>query len=600
MNAAELETLYRVARDANAAPHGGKQAVYDTACEQLGISKATLMRKLAEVTMKQPRKQRSDAGKTALSKDEAMMIAAALQETMRKNGKQIMSYEQAIEVLRSNGKIRAERLDESTGEIKPLSVSAIVRALKGYGLDSDLLNAPAPAVRLASKHPNHVWQIDASLCVLYYLRNGQDSTGTAINEGLQVMHADQFYKNKPANLKRIENERVWRYAITDHASGAIYVEYVLGAESGENITNCFINAMLKRGKNDPFHGVPAMVMVDPGSANTGAAFQNLCRALGVKVQVNIPGNPRAKGQVENAHNIIERKFESGLKFVRVESLADLNEVAWQWMRNFNWFELHSRHNMTRFAAWLKITREQLRTVSDKKLLQELAHSKPESRKVSTFLTVSFLGKEFDVSHIPQIMVGETLMMARNVWRPEAAQVISKDSEGNEVFYVVEAIAKNEFGFSENAVPIGEAYARHADTPAQTAIKDIEKLATGADTLEQAKAKRKQKALPFGGSIDPYIGLDDSKLPDAIGKLGTAVEVTKTKVVYDLLPVFEAAFKHIKPRLEAAGMTWTAEHLQWLQQRYAAGIDNDEAVFDGIVQTMKGTKAVPLKAVGGVK
>jgi hypothetical protein len=41
-------------------------------------------------------------------------------------------------------------------------------------------------------------------------------------------------------------------------------------------------------------------------------------------------------------------------------------------------------------------------------------------------------------------------------------------------------------------------------------------------------------------------------------------------------------------------------LQWLQQRYAAGIDNDEAVFDGIANTMQGTKAVPLKAVGGVK
>ena len=90
---------------------------------------------------------------------------------------------------------------------------------------------------------------------------------------------------------------MWRYVITDHASGVIFVQYVYGGESAENLCNCFINAMQKRDTKDPFCGVPKMVMLDPGSANTSAMFAHLCNQLGIKLQVNAPGKPRAKGQV---------------------------------------------------------------------------------------------------------------------------------------------------------------------------------------------------------------------------------------------------------------------------------------------------------------
>ena len=34
---------------------------------------------------------------------------------------------------------------------------------------SDIFTPHVAATELQSLHPNHVWQIDASLCVLYYL-----------------------------------------------------------------------------------------------------------------------------------------------------------------------------------------------------------------------------------------------------------------------------------------------------------------------------------------------------------------------------------------------------------------------------------------------
>lgn len=74
---------------------------------------------------------------------------------------------------------------------RQLSASTVERALRMYRLHPEQILRPAPVTELRSLHPNHVWQIDASLCVLYYLR-----AGTVKGNGLQVLDADKFYKNK--------------------------------------------------------------------------------------------------------------------------------------------------------------------------------------------------------------------------------------------------------------------------------------------------------------------------------------------------------------------------------------------------------------------
>lgn len=584
MSGALTERLVAIAQAARNTAHGGRGPIYDTACAELGLSRATLLRKLKEVAMSSPRKRRNDAGKSALTRDDALMISALLTESMRKNGKRLYSVADAVAELRANNMITAEFTDTATGEVRPLSESTVIRAMRTYGVHPDQLMAPEPSTRLASLHPNHVWLIDASLCTLYYLQNGKKTTG------LQVMSNDQFYKNKPKNLARIANDRVWSYEITDHTSGWIYVEYVLGAESGENLCSVLINAMQDRGGADVLHGVPEILFMDPGSANTAAMTRNMCKSLGIEIIAHKAGNARATGQVEKARDIIERKFEPGLKFVEVNSLDELNAMAKRWRSHFNATAIHSRHGQTRNDIWLRITAEQLIKAPSVDVCRELAIAAPERRKVQPTLEISFQGRKYDVSTVPSVMVGESVMVTRNPWRTDAAQIVLTGEDGHEIFHLVEEVPENEFGFSTNAAIIGESYKKPADTVTQHVNQQIEQLVTGTDSAEAAAASRKAKAVPFGGQFDPYRTIDDSTLPAYLPKRGTASEVRGPRIEQRLLTHVEAA-KQLRDRLTEKGHPWTAQHYQQLVTQYPDGVPADE--IENVVESL--TTAAPATA-----
>lgn len=566
------DRLRLAAARAGELPRGQRLEPFRAAAAELGVSFATVMRWRKAATVQPGRKRRADAGGVALTRAEAMIVSAALQESHRRNGKRLASVGVVLQMLRANGTIRAERLDPKTGELAPLSTSTVLRALWAYGLHPDVLNRPAPAIALASRHPNQVWQIDASLCVLYYLKRSPEAS----RNGLQVMDHKTFYKNKPANVARIEQDRVWRYAITDHTSGHIYVEYVLGAESGENLCTVFINALLPR-DGEPVHGVPFMAMLDPGSANTGAVFKNLCKALRVRVLINQVGSPRAKGQVEKAHDQIEKSFESGLKFVAIASLDELNQAAAKWRRWFNGTAIHTRHGKTRYAAWMTINAEQLQIAPERAVLRELARSEPETRLVNDKLQVSYRGTRFDVAAVPGIQNGDRVWVCRNPWRPEAAQVVTVDCEGRDIYYVVEPVATDAHGFDCSAAGIGERYARHADSPAQTAGKEIEKLLMGADTLEAAAAARKGKRLAFDGAIDPWKHMDEAleTAPMYLPRRGTALETALPGVVarrsLDVPAALAVEAARLNP-VQLAGRLHQTMHDAWRAEFYARLVD----------------------------
>ncbi|NPE59261.1 DDE-type integrase/transposase/recombinase [Dickeya dadantii] len=566
MSAALTEKLVAIARAAREAGHGGRGAIYDAACVELGMSRATLLRKLKEVTVTDKRKKRTDAGQSTLTRDEAAVISATLMEATRKNGKRLYSIADAVEALRANGMITAGRIDETTGEFLPLSETAISRALRGYGLHPDQLSQPAPVTELASRHPNHVWEIDASLCTLYYLSNGHN--------GLQVMDCAKFYKNKPGNVARIASDRVWSYEITDHTSGWIYVEYVMGAESGENLCSVLINAMQERSGADVLHGVPKILYLDPGSANTAGMTKNLCRALGIDLMAHKAHAARSTGSVEKARDIIERKLEPGLKFQPVFSLDELNTLAKNWRGHFNATAKHSRHGKTRTDVWLKITAEQLVKAPSVEVCRELAVATPEERKVTPKLRVSFRGIEYDVSTVPGVMVGEKLLITRNPWRTDAAQVVLTGADGHETFFLVDEVTKNEFGFADSAAVIGERYKAQADTPAQTAAKELEQLVTGTDNATDAAAARKAKALPFGGKLDPYKHIDDATLPTFMPRRGQASDVRGPRIEQRPLTHVEAA-KALREKFAASGHNWTPEHYRQLVAQYPDGVPEDQ-------------------------
>ena len=287
MDTATLDYLRQLADRLASAKHGKKTPIIKDAAQFLSCSNQQVYRMLDEAGLKpksSKRKPRADKGNSQITQAQAELIAGMILVATRANGKQILSVKDATDMLKAQGKL------------PDVSTSTILRALHAYHCHPEQLKTPTAHVMQRSLFPNHVWQIDASVCVLFYLPKG----------GLAVMEQKEFYKNKPANIKKIEKERVIRYVITDHYSANIYVEYVMGAESSENLTQVFLNAIQRRDANDPLHGVPHILVMDKGSANLSGLFLNLLERLQVEHIEHAAGNSRAKGQVEKHNDLVEK------------------------------------------------------------------------------------------------------------------------------------------------------------------------------------------------------------------------------------------------------------------------------------------------------
>lgn len=517
MSAAITARLCAVAHAADMAGHGERGRIYQQACVELGMSLQTLHRKLKTVAVRGVRKRRADHGAVTLSRDEAQIISGYVLEHIRKNDKKTKSIQQAVEELRDNGEIVAARVDADTGEIIPLSDGAIHRALRHYGLHPEQLLAVAPVTTMISKHPNHVWQLDASLCVLYKL---PDHPGYGITE---VDSVDR-YKNKLGNFARIEHKLVQRYLITDHTTCCVFIWYAMGGESTDSLCRLLVEAVQQRGSY-PFYGIPQILYVDRGSANRSAIFRNLCQALGIRLE--FAQGARAKGQVEKMHDVIELGFESGLKMAAdVRDVDALNRVSHQWMHWFNGVKKHSRHGMTRYAAWQLIKPHQLLTTSlNTEQLLSLAKESPVERKVTPGLSVNFAGAEWNVKDVPGVMVGEKLLITRCAFEVDAAHAVLHDAHGREVFHQLPKIEIDEiWKWRTDGAVFGDEHKRFADTQAQTDRKALERQAMEAETDTEAEAKRKAKAVPFGGRIDPYKQAKEYQAPAYFPNKGTEVDI----------------------------------------------------------------------------
>lgn len=514
MASINTEYLVALAHEANAAPHGHKGSIYKRACDFLGVSMQTLHREMAALRTTK-RKRRSDAGCHQLPLEEAKIVSAYLMEGYRQNDKKMIKVEAAVESLRANGLILAAAIDTDTGEMTPLSASAVSRALRSYNLHPEQLRRPSPHIHLRSKHPNHVWQVDASVCTLYYLPAGE-----ALIETNKAMH----YKNKPENMEAISQQRVIRYVLTDHCSGVIRWRYYPHSESGENTVKFLAWAVKPKAKltQDPFYGVPFMLMVDPGATSAGLV-KRFCDRLTIELHVNKPGAPRSKGQVEKGQDIVETNFEQGLRFCgrKIGSIDELNALADIYQRHFNSTAIHTRHGQTRHSAWMHITEEQLRIVHEDVDLFSLATSNPDTRVVGGDLTVQYLGKgrTWKVNNVPFVSVGDTLTVCHNPLSGMVMAVVTGD-EGRETYIELQEATRDDWGFFQDGPVIGESYSSHKDTVLDQNRKEVARIATGAASIDEAEKKRRRKGYePFDGRIDPFITANTTELPAMLPRAG---------------------------------------------------------------------------------
>lgn len=512
MHSAELATqdYFRdLAERLTAAGHGERGSILDASENFLSMSRQGLYRNLQKVGWKSGRKVRADKGDSEITDEEIKYVVNLMLESTRDNNKRLLSWEDAVDIAKANNLVKSDKC-----------TATYSRVARERGLHPDQLNSPTPYQDMKSLHPNHFWQFDVSLCVLYYMDES----------GLEPMDKKKFYQNKPQNMEKIKRKRCLRYLITDHTSGAMYLKYYVAAgEDQETLFEFLMDAFAEdKHPQDPFHGVPYGMIWDAGAANQSHLIKNLLKQLGVKFWHHMPGNPRAKGQVEGGHNIVERSFEGRLSMMKIDNVEQLNEAAHAWMRWFNGTKKHSRHGHTRYQQWQTIKENQLRLCPPRVVCEALLQTKPEKRQVKGNLTVNYSVKGFgvktySVAHVPGIRVGDTVDVCVNPYFAPNIYVVEEGEHGDEHFSC-EPIEKDANGFMSNATTWFDSYNSKADTASNTTRKEMLKEAYGVDTQLEVDKARAAKEPTFNGKVDPIKHLEEEHMAHYMKRRGVDVSV----------------------------------------------------------------------------
>jgi transposase InsO family protein len=564
---AEMQLLENIASRLRAAAHGMRGAIADEGARLLGVTVPTLYTRLRKVGWSSGKKLRADKGDSRVPVDEAKQVAAILQASRRTTGKQLLPVCDAIDVALSNG-ILSERVSSQT----------MLRIMRREGCHPDQLSRATPHTSMRSLHPNHVWQLDASICVLYYLKNGRAA----------VLDERTFNARKPKDMARVSNLRVMRFALTDHTSGTVIARYYNAAGEDQRTVFDFLMWSMHKQGDRVMHGVPWMLVWDAGSANQSHGIRNLLTALGVRHWAHTPGNPRAKGQIESVHNVIERKFEGRLTFTHIDSIEQLNAHLDTWLRSFNGVEIHSRHKHARDAVWQTIRADQLRLCPPVDTCAVLMHSKPEPRTVVGNLTISYKPRGFEsaaysVAHVPGVRVGDRLQVVLNPYRAPAIYIVGEDSEGSTRYYECDPIATDAAGFFSDAPVFGERFAAQADTQTDIARKDANEAAYGErDTLDATSAKVKG-AVAFEGRIDPFADVREkaAQTPTFMQRRGTEIDLpNRAHVELKPLDLVEALFE-LRSRL---GRALGQAEREAVQAWFPDGVQPEQ--LDGLVERIQ--------------
>ncbi len=461
-----------------------------------GLTRVSLYRVAKRFGYKTGRKKRCDKGECMLTELQIKLIAGLIHETRREKKGTIMPVKKALERAEYNKII----------EPGTVSVSRLQELLRERGLNKKALNAATPHTNMRSLHPNHVHFMDVSVCIQYYLKNGQ----------LRIEREDKFYKNKWENYGKIK-QKIYRYVLTDHFSHTIFVKYYI--TKGETMVNLFdflVSAWQSKpnSKEFPFRGVPFLLMMDRGAANISGAIMDFLEDMGIEFPEPGPHSPRRQGSVERAQNHVEMYFESMLKVEPSSSLDDLNQKALKWCAYMN---SSPRHRHTRFGTpridcWMKITEKQLRECPSYEICQDIFRCRFEERSVKGDYSISFQGESFRLKHIKGIV--PNVSRVKVFKKPFTWPQVVVEFDGTQ--YTAEPVKKVDGGFDADSAIIGQTYASMPESVTQKDLKILENLAYGEN--------RGKKDVPFAG----LNGFDfpKSNRPEFIPKKSTPIKIEK--------------------------------------------------------------------------
>lgn len=563
------EYLRGVACRLEACGRGGREAVLDQAEAFLGWSRATVYRHLRErAGWTSGRKARADKGATRQSEESLELIASIQKPAVRKNGKATLHTPSAVSIAAVNG-----------AEIA-VTPGRINRLLKDRRLNVAVQKRARPVQEMRALHPNHVHQVDPSLCLIYYLKGKQ-----------HIIREDEFYKNKLEGVAEIR-QKVWRYVLWDAASSVIVPWYVEAA--GETQDNLFRFLMHAWGRQSgrPFHGVPRILVWDKGSANGAAAIRSLLRALQVQDIPHAKGNPRAKGGVEGANNIVETHFECRLRFQPVASVEELNRAADAWANAYNadlipHEDCRLRRDglprpMARYDLWLRITESQLRCLPPVEVCQALMEGKPVTRKVADGLKISYKHPraqrtlQYDVSGLAGVCVGDTVAISPLVYGECPIMIRVERYDGEPLEYVVTPETEyDEFGQPLSGAVWGQEFKSKPDTEVERQGKALDRRAYPGRTLAEIQKAKDKNATPFEGHLDTIDHLQRIDVPAYLAKRGSEITVPdRARVEVHPLTHIQA----LKSLVVLLGRAVSAEENALVRAGYPDGVP-EEALND---------------------
>lgn len=506
------------------------------------------------------RKPRKGKGETCVPFELCKKIAGLVVFGTRANGKRTMTIKRAVSILAAQGE---GVTNPETGEIFMPSTETLCRAMRQYGCHPDQLERGKPTGQVRSLHANHVWELDASVCVLYYIR------GT---KRIGLMDERKFNEKKPGNLADIKNKRVVRYVVVDHTSGAFYVRYEQSAgENAQGVLNTLIDFICDRGPNDPAHGVPFILYMDPGSCNASSLVMGFGEQLGIRVLHHAPGAASATGAVEQCQNLVEREFESRQRFHDVPDLAFMQNEADRWRRHYCATAIHTRHKQTRNGAWLSIPADKLRTV-ERDVLHAIAAWKDERRQVGADFTISvdtrtsYGVRTYDLRELGYhgLNVKDSVKVRLNPYKAPTITVVMERADGTENLFDVAPVEKDAHGFNMDAPVFGESFKAQGDTNTDKVLKEIKKDAFGTDSIEEAEKAMKARKAPYA---DIDIMADVKEAPLYLRKPGSPVGVNAP--VTEIAPMGRVAFALMMKREhpDVWNETTAESCMEWLTERY---------------------------------
>lgn len=508
------QALHALGQQWQSLPRGSKDSHVENLATAYGKSKSSVYTALSDAGYLPKRQARSDAGQSKCDLETAQTIANLQYQGDRQNDKVLLPLGDALGIAKTNGVCPPD-----------LSLTTVFRVMRQHGVHPKQLRQATPHRSQRSLYPNHVWMFDVSVCVLFRLKNGK---------GLRAMPKQEFYKNKPANFEKIANERVLRYLVIDHYTGAFFIQYYnVPGENWQSMFDFLCTAMQRR-DNDPFYGIPKILYTDKGSALTGNLRNFFEQKLNMEIIQHQAGNPRAKGAVESMHNWIERKWEGRFGMLAISNLDYLNQITYDWTRDYNAHAILKRTGYARWSLWMKIKPEQLTLAPPLSVLQQALSSKTHSRTVlGKGPSIVWENRTYYLDQLVKagapIRIGERLEFCFNPLEYPDIYVLTKNANGKkdawQVNYQADECDENGVRIDAKATVIGENPQSVPDTITDIARKAMNKQAYGVDTLVEVDKARKDKQAKFEG-IDPLADVRENlkDIPAFMPKRGEQKEV----------------------------------------------------------------------------